>query len=374
MKTFSLVLLAVALFAASGCKEEAEPPPPPVVRTATVGAVAAGSYAFTGTTRAAVESRVAFQVPGVVTSVGVDVGDRVRRGAPIAQLEPSDFTLVLQQAKSGLQQAEAQAGLARSAYDRVRKLYEAGVAPPSQFDAAKATYETAEAGVRAAQDQVNLAQRRAGYTRLTSPVSGAVAQVLVEAGELVAPGQPVALVTTQGSPMEVTGSVAERVVERLRVGQAVEVMFSAFPNETFAGTIAEIGVAPARTATTFPVTVRLGQQDERLRSGLAARVQIGMEAEEEPALVVPVEAVNADTDGSFVYVVEPGGETAEDARMAVLSKRAVTTGALSAGGVEVRSGLQAGETIVADGLGRLVPGQSVRLPNYDPLAADLPSF
>ncbi|MEO1077546.1 MAG: TolC family protein, partial [Bacteroidota bacterium] len=70
---------------------------------------------------------------------------------------PADFTLQTQQARSGLQQAESQARLAEADYDRVRRLYEQGVVPVSQYDAARTRLETVQAGATAARDQVALA-------------------------------------------------------------------------------------------------------------------------------------------------------------------------------------------------------------------------
>ncbi|MEM8600812.1 MAG: efflux RND transporter periplasmic adaptor subunit [Bacteroidota bacterium] len=378
--------LIALLFLVSGCApEEPTTPLPPLVRTVAVAPGTTSVASFSGVTRAAVESRVAFQVGGVVSDVTVEIGDRVRRGSVVAQLDPADFTLRAQQARSGLQQAESQARLAEADYDRVRRLYEQGVVPVSQYDAARARLETVQAGATAARDQVALAERGLGYARLTAPVGGAIAEVLVEAGELVAPGQPVALVTTQGSPMEVTVSVPERVVTSLRAGDAATVTLTAFGDTAFTARITEVGVAAGRGATTFPVVVRLDRADADMRSGMTARVEFATEAARTTAtgpLVVPVAAVNADTEGAYVMVVEAppadttmaSGDLAPTHREVIVRRRAVETGTLRSDGVEVTGGLARNDHVVAAGLGELADGQRVRLADYDPLARDLLSF
>ncbi|MEO1077547.1 MAG: efflux RND transporter periplasmic adaptor subunit [Bacteroidota bacterium] len=224
-----------------------------------------------------------------------------------------------------------------------------------------------------------------GYTRLAAPVSGAIAEVLVEAGELVAPGQPVALVTTQGSPMEVTVNVPENAVTSLRAGDAATVVLTAFSDVSFDARVAEVGVAAGRGATTFPVVVRLDRADADVRSGMTARVEFAPATERAAAagpLVLPVAAIDADTEGTYVMVVEAppadtsatSGDLATGQREAVVRRRAVETGTLRGDGVEVTSGLTESDHVVAAGLGELADGQRVRLAGYDPLARDLLSF
>ncbi|MEM1044310.1 MAG: efflux RND transporter periplasmic adaptor subunit [Bacteroidota bacterium] len=396
-----LLALALALIAAGCSSQEPATAPPPVVRTVSATPSAATSASFSGVTRAAIESRVSFQVGGVVTAVTVAVGDRVQRGALLARIDPADFELQVQQASSAFRQAEAQARAAEADFGRIRALYAEGVVPASQYDNARARAETTTSVVAAARDQVALAQRSFGYTRLGAPVSGRVAQVFVEAGELVGPGQPVALVNTEDSPMEVAVTVPEQRIGAIQRGASATITFPAFPDQTLTGTVTEVGVAPGRAATTFPVVVRINSRiaDGRaLRSGMTARVMFeGLAAAQAGgALVLPVGAVNADTEGTYVMVIEPVGLTPEDEgrseaergqeeggsvrtlvpgqEEAVVRRRAVETGTLHAGGVEVTRGLEANETVVAAGLGELADGQRVRLAGDDPLARDLVSF
>ncbi|MEM8558243.1 MAG: efflux RND transporter periplasmic adaptor subunit [Bacteroidota bacterium] len=381
--------LVALLFLLAGCSaEEPTAPPPPIVRTVSVEASAPPTASFSGVTRAAVESQVSFQVGGVVTAVPVEVGDRVRRGALLARLDAADFELQAQQAASALQQAEAQARAAAADFDRIRALYAEGVIPASQYDNARARAETTTSGVAAARDQVALAQRGLGYTRLGAPVSGRVAEVFVEAGELVGPGQPVALVNTEDSPIEVEVTVPEQLIGSIQEGATAALSFAALPGDTFTGTVTEVGVASRRTATTFPVVLRVNEADARLRSGKTARVTFDLstldtaEAQASRALVLPVAAIDADTEGTYVMVIEPvvadsANATSVSVRSqeeAVVRRRAVETGTLRSDGVEVLQGLEAHEWVVAAGLGELADGQRVRLADYDPLARDLLSF
>ena len=425
-----------ALLAFPACGGDApEPPPAPAVRVVEVAAAAPATRSFSGTTRAAVESRVSFLVGGTVVRTLVDVGDRVRRGQLLAVLDPSDYQLQARQARSGISIAEAQAAqaatgvdvaragvaqaeaaleqaragsaLADAEYARIRALYAEDLVPLSAYDGVRTQAETARAAVRAAESGVaqarvgvraaqsgvgaasaaadaardgsGLAQRQLGYTRLYAPVSGAVAQVLAEPGELVAPGQPVALVTTQGGPMEVEVSVPESVIGQIAPGDAVVVRLTAFPEEPFAATVSEVGVAPGRTATAYPLVVTLTRADGRLRSGMAATVEV--DAPTDPGargLVVPAEAVYQDGQGAYVLAVSDRAPLSDGDRSAgataTAERRPVTTGALRSGGVEIRSGLSSGARIVATGGGEIRPGSAVRVLARDPLSAERHDF
>ena len=435
-------LLSGALVALSACGDDApEVPQAPAVRVVQVSAATPGTRSFSGTTRAAVESQVSFLVGGTVVRTLVNVGDRVQRGQLLAVLDPSDYQLQAQQARSGVSIAEAQraqaltgvdaarsgvtqaeAGVAQAEaalaqaragseladaeFARIRALYAEDLVPLSVYDGVRTQAETARAAVRTAQaavsqaraavgaaqsgvraaqsgvgaasaatdaarDGAGLAQRQLGYTRLTAPVSGAVARVLAEPGELVAPGQPVALVTTQGGPMEVEVSVPETVIGQITPGDAVVVRLAAFPEEPFAATVSEVGVAPGRTATAYPLVVTLARADARLRSGMAATVEIDAPADTAAdGFVVPVEAVYQDAQGAYVLAVsERAADASASPGTATVTRQAVTTGDLRPGGVEIRTGLTPGVRIVATGGGEVRPGSTVRVLDRDPLSA-----
>lgn len=407
LPTFCFYLLLCGAFSLAGCGGgDPEPPSAPAVRVIEVSAEVAATRSFSGTTRATTESRLSFLVGGTVARTLVDVGDRVERGQLLAVLDPSDFQLQAQQAGSGVSIAEAQvtqaragAELAEAEFARIRTLYAEDLLPLSAYDGARTQAEMTRAAVQTAESALvqaragsGLAQRAVGYTRLTAPISGAVAQLTVEPGEQVAPGQPVAFLTAQGGPMEVEVRVPESVVGQLETGAAVVVRLSTFPDEPFAARVSEIGVAPGRTATTYPVVVTLTRPDARLRSGMAATVEVGAPpGESDGGLVVPVEAVYSDAQGSYVLTVEQASRSADQSRehdaeasrtsgalapeaRATVQRRAVVTGDLRQGGVEVRSGLTAGTRIVSVGGGEIRSGSTVRVLRRDPLMAERHDF
>ena len=354
-----LAALAVAALLTQAC---GEPPPPaePVVRPVRyVTAQATGGQrtrTFSGVARAGMESSLSFRVAGTIARLDVEVGDRIRAGAPIAALDPVDYELQVREAEASLRQAEARAGNAEADLRRVRSLYENDNAARTDLDAATAAADSAAAQVESVAQRLDLVRRQVDYTHLTAPAAGAIADVLAEVNENVSPGQPVVVLASGSSP-EVGFAVPEALIREIREGMPVTVGFDAIPGARFAGVVTEVGVTTTATGTTFPVTVRLGADASEIRSGMAAVVDMVLgDADAPDRFILPGHAVGEDRGGRFVFVAEPtaGG-------LAAVRRRAVTVGAFAAGGLEVLDGLSEGDRVVVAGVSRLQDGDQVRL-------------
>ena len=352
--TLLVVLAAAALAGCDG--EEAEAPLRPVRYERVYATGGSRVRTFSGTARAGVESRLSFKVPGTIRRLGVQVGDSVRAGELIAELDPEDYRLELQRAQAALAQARAQARNAEVSYERTRLLYENNTAAKGDLDAARAAYESAQATVSAQQQSLELARLQLSYTRLTAPVAGAVATVNVEVNENVSSGQAIVLLTS-GSRLEVDVVVPEVLIARVRGGDTVSVTFDALPNRDFAAVITEVGVAATGAGSTFPVVVLLQESDPNIRSGMAAEVgfRFGVEGEREVYLV-PSVAVGEDRQGRFVFVVEPSDEG-----RGIVHRRPVEVGELTPEGFEILSGLNDGDRVVTAGVSKIEDGMTVLL-------------
>ena len=357
-----LLAAAVALpLLATGCGEEEAPAPPLIrpVRTEPVYATGGGRVrSFSGTARAAVESRLSFKVPGTLERVLVEVGDRVKTGQLIAQLDDESTRLQVQEAEAGLASAEAQAVNAEANYDRVQSLYENRNASKNDLDAARAGAVSVRQNVNSIAKRLELARVTLGYTELRAQLDGSIAAVPVEANENVNAGQPVVLLTS-GGRLEVMVAIPEQLIVDVREGDEVTVRFDAIEGRDLSGRVTEVGVVSTGAATTFPVTVRLDHEDEDCRPGMAAEVDFrfggrgGVER-----IYVPSVAVSQDRQGDrFVFVV---GEDEGGTRRA--RRRSVVIGALGDEGLmEIRDGLVDGELVVTAGVSRIADGQEVRL-------------
>ncbi len=313
---------------------------------------------FTGVAQAGIESRLSFKVPGTIKRLLIRVGDSVKRGQLIAELDANDYQVQVQQAEAALTQTEALARNATASYDRVRALYENNNASRSDLDAARAGYESANAAVQATKKQLELANLQLSYTRLSAPTDGNIASVNAEVNENAAAGQPVVTLTA-GKQIEVKLSIPEILIPRIREGESVVVSFDAIPKKEFTATITEVGVSATGLRTTFPVTVSLDDADESIRPGMAASVSIRFESgDKRERFIIPSHSVAEDRNGRFVYTVEPA---AKDSGFGFIKRKEVTIGELTAEGLEIFMGLVDGDLVVTAGISRVNEGQKVKM-------------
>ncbi|NIM52328.1 MAG: efflux RND transporter periplasmic adaptor subunit [Gemmatimonadales bacterium] len=351
------VLVAMALTAGCAGEQESAPIIRPVRYVQVFASGGARERTFSGVAQAAVESELSFRVAGTVQRVSVAVGDRVRVGQLIAQLDPEDYRLQQQDAEAALRRAEAQERNANANYERVRGLYETQNASLNELDAARTAYESARAQVRSAQNRNELARLQLSYTRLTAPAAGQIASVDVDVNENVGAGHTVAMLTS-GSELEVEVAVPEILIARIREGDQVTVTFDALPGRSIAAQVSEVGVVAGGFATTYPVTVSLEQAVEELRPGMAAEVSFRFAATGAgERILVPPSAVGEDRDGRHVFVVQP-----LDSGLGIALRRPVTVGELTEEGLEVLEGLFDEELVVTAGVSRLRDSLRVRLP------------
>lgn len=358
--TSTIFLGAIAIiFLLSGCAEEQEVPEllrP--VRFEEVFSTGGDRWRqFSGVAQAGLKSRLSFKVAGTIKRLHVKVGDRIRAGKLIAELDESDYQLQYQQARASLESARAQARNAEASYQRVRQLYENRNASRNDLDAARAANESAAAQVAAQENQMELSRLQLSYTKLKAPVDGAIAELDVEVNENVSSGQTIVSLSS-GSNIEVSVAIPSILISQVRNGDAVKINFDAVSGQEFAGRVTEVGVASTGFATTYPVKVRLEDVNEsEIRPGMAAEVyfQFGKQGSRE-RMIVPSVAVGEDRNGRFVFTLESSDEEG----IGIVRRHPVAIGDLSNQGLEILEGLEDGSLVVTAGVSKLVDGQRVK--------------
>ncbi len=361
MFRFVVFLMCAVSIAASGCAEEPveEVMIRPVRYTVVERSDAARERTFSGIAQAGESSRFSFQVSGRVLEVPVKVGDRVKKGQTIARMDPSDFELELQNARASATKMRALERNAGANYQRTLALYENQNASIQDLEADETEYQSARAASSSARQQVRLLQRQLEYTRLKAPATGTIASIAVEANENVASGEEVAILLV-GNEIEVSVSVPASDIRDIREGDPARVRFSALGGRELDGTVREVGVSTVSGRTTFPVTVRLTEGQDIVRSGMAAAVTFSFARREDtPDYSLPITAVGEDLEGRFVFVVKRS-----EGNLGTVHRRPVQVGKLTSEGVEILEGVQSGELVVTAGLSYLSEGLEVRVPPF----------
>ena len=340
-----------------------------------------------GTVQARVPVTLSARLTATLTSVAVDVGDKVRAGQVLATLDDRD--LVARRAAVGGQQASlaqqvvaAQASVERARADldlarlkakREADLLRQGFVSQSAFDATNAALKSAQAGLDSALatlaarradektlvQEAHLAEAQASYSRLVAPMDAVVTQRLAEPGTTVSPGTPI-LRLVDPATLWVAVRVDESVVGRVATGQGARIRLRT--GETVEGRVARIAAQSDAATRELDVFVAFTTPPARFAIDQEAQVRIDVGFDE--GLVVPVDALTRDAEGrpGVLRVVE--GRT----RFAP-----VTTGTAGESTVVIRQGLSAGDAVASPAQG-LKSGQRVApLPSAPTKAAPPPS-
>ena len=270
----SILAILGAAMLVSACSRPA-PPEEPVrlVKVITVGLGAFESgQEYAGEVRARVESRLGFRVAGKITKRTVEVGQRVKAGQLLAQLDPRDYQLAADAGRAQVVSATTQRDLAAADLTRYRALKDQNFISGAELERREATLKAAQATLEQAQAQLAGQGNQTGYTQLLADVSGVVTAVEAEAGQVVAAGTPVVRIAQDG-PRDVVFAVPEDKLARVPVGSAVTVR-SWTGGPSLRGTVRELAASADPVTRTFPVKVTLSEKDagEALPLGATAYV------------------------------------------------------------------------------------------------------
>lgn len=272
----------------------------------------------------------------LITRVLFRDGQTVAAGAPLVELQAGEED-------AGIIQAQAAVEQARRDLERWDALAERGIAPRVTAEQARTAYNTARAGLRAA-------QARRGDRIIRAPFAGVLGLSTVTAGTLVNPGAVIATLDDI-SVVRVDFPVPERYISSLSTGTSIVARSDAYPGQQFVGRIAQLDTRVDAQTRAVTARAEFANPGGRIRPGMALRVSI--EQGQRQAASVPESAVQYEAASAFVYRIVPQG----DASMA--QRVTVETGAVEGGFVEVLSGVDLNDRVVGSGLNRIQPGAPV---------------
>ena len=345
---FTLGAAAVIIAGATllgACNGSEPPPPAPSGKPVRVAEVAQAptrtGLRAVGTLAPAEEVRLSFKTGGVIASISVEQGDRIRSGQVLAVLAQEEVAAAVAQARALAEKAVRD-------LERGKALYADEVATREQLDDLNTARDVALANLRTA-------EFNARFARIEAPADGIVLRKLAEPDELVSPGHPVLVVGDTSGGWIVRAALSDRDVVRVRDGDAAEITLDAYPGRSFVAQVVEIASAADPMTGTYEVKLAIDTEEVRLVQGLVAKVEmVGAAGSSVP--VVPVHALlEADGSEAVVYVVarRESGEVAQ--------RVAVRVGRLQGDTVEVLSGLEGGERLVTEGGPYLRDGDAVRI-------------
>jgi len=310
------------------------PPPVPVeVAEAARGDVKETLHAL-GTVEAEEQVKVTVEIAGIVRALPFEEGRLVRKGQTLAVLDDTEL-------RAEARRAAALRDQARLTFARFEQLSQEKIASPQDRDNARAALQVAEANL-------GLAQARLSKTRVLAPFSGVVGSRLVSPGAYLRAGDA-STELARIDTVKVAFAVPERHLADLRRGAGVTVTTVVFPGKQFTGTVNVLDPILDAGTRSARLSARIPNPQGELRPGMSADVTAVI-AERMQAVTVPDEAVFAEGDRNFVFVVQPDS---------TVVRRPVKLGARQPGRVEVREGLKGGEKVVRAGHQKLFEGAKV---------------
>ena len=353
-----VMLSAAGLLAMAGCaKQEVAADPVRAVRTLTVAAdTAGGGYDFAAEIRARTESRLSFRVGGKLVQRPVNLGDRVRAGQVLAQLDPQDLKLGQDNARATLAAAQANLDQAQADFNRYKELRDQGFISSAELERRDTTLKAARAQLQQAQAQVSVQLNQTSYAVLVSDVSGVVTGIDAEPGMVLAAGTPVLRLAHDG-PRDAVFSVPEDKLELMRSLAGAPGTFSIVPwGQNVAPiptSLREIAASADPVTRTFLVKADAG-------SAAGAALRIGQTATVHAELPrtagvtkLPLSALKEDQGRNTVWVVDRGSMT--------VKPQVVQIAGADGNEAVVSAGLSPGMLVVTAGVHVLNPGQKVKL-------------
>jgi RND family efflux transporter MFP subunit len=308
------------------------------------------------------KAAVASKGTGRLVYLGVEEGDAVKKGQVVARLEDDDVMAALRRAREDLRVAEADLKEAERSQQRNKTLLEKQLIAPAEYDTAEARYKRVVASIDRARFAVREAEVAVENTRIIAPFDGTVVNKNADIGEIMAPlagaaSSRAAVVTIADlSSLEVEADVSEANLTRVFSEQPCEITLDAYPDYHYAGFVSKIVPTADRAKATVQVKIRFKSYDRRVLPEMSAKIAFLPEGADEvaqlkPVLTVPATAVAALEGRPVVYQVN-------DDKAVELP---VVVGQEMGSLIEIKSGLKAGDKVIARVDDNIQPGTKVTL-------------
>jgi RND family efflux transporter MFP subunit len=314
----------------------------------------AANLVLPGSTQAIQETAIYARTNGYVRKWYTDIGAKVEPGDLLAEIETPEIDQELNQARATAQQAVANSELARATLTRWQELVVKKVVSAQEFDEKKSALDARQADLTAAQANVARLEKLQGFQKVVAPFSGIVTARNIDNGALVSAGnggQTSALFhVAQTDTLRIYVTVPQTNARSVAPGQSAAVSFREIPEKTFDAKIVRTAGALDPASRTLLTELQVGNADGQLFPGMYAEVKFAF-PQDARTLLVPGNAVTVQSDGPKVLIV--------DAKQTIRT-RSVKLGRDLGDKVEILSGLNPAEPLVANPSGSLREGEEVK--------------
>jgi membrane fusion protein, multidrug efflux system len=345
------VSLLAALALLTGCSQPA-PPQEPIraVKVLTVGVNAFGSgHEYSGEVRAQVESRLGFRVGGKIIKRQAELGQRVKVGQVLAQLDPQDYKLAADAARAQVAAAATNRDLAAADFKRYKELKDQNFISGAELERRETTLKAAQAQLEQAQSQFAVQGNQASYASLVADVAGVITAIEAEPGQVVTAGAPVVRIAADGL-RDVVFSVPEDKLPTIKPGAPMKIRLWA-QNAELPGKVREVAASTDPVTRTYSVKVSIESKEPPPLGSTVYVLPDAAAAAAIPVIKLPTTALRQEGASTAVWVVDKSSMT--------VRSQTILIATADGNDVVVASGLQPGMLVVSAGVHVLSPGQKV---------------
>jgi RND family efflux transporter MFP subunit len=299
-------------------------------------------------------------VEGFLLSVDFKDGQHIKQGDLLFTIEPNEYTDARNQAKAQLLSSQAVLESAQQDYERTEKAIQTNAVSKQQLTTARAARDQAQAQVMTAKSQLNNANLKLSYTRITSPLTGKISRRYVDPGNLVGAGSQTLLTNVvQTQPIYVYFNVSEVVLQQYFLShnivnpeaqkQDVQVGFPDQNDYSFHGFLDFIDNKVDPNTGTILMRAQLPNEEEKLFPGMFVRVRLPLGLQKN-AILVQEKAINSDIGGKYLFTLDPNN---------MVHTSYVTPGRKFGDFTVILSGINSKQKYVLSGFHLLRPGSAI---------------
>ena len=270
---------------------------------------------------------------GILESIKVEQGTHVRRGDVLAEVVSKNVRASYEISHATLRQAE-------DGYERVTKVHKSGTVADVKLVEIETQLAKAKAAAKSSEESLE-------ECKVKAPFNGTVSDILIEQGVHVNPGTPI-LKLVDLSTIEVTIPVPEAEIGRIKIGQRALIDVPALNITGIEASVKLKGVTASFPSHTYRCTLVPDKKQTNLYPGMVCKVRLS-EVSDSMTIRIPASAVEMDTDGRFVWVVNNG----------IVGRKYVTVNGYQEQGVVISSGLEPGDQVIVKGAAKVSTGMKV---------------
>ncbi len=287
------------------------------------------------------EMKLSFKTGGLIKTIYVQEGDAVKAGQVLAELDLSEISAQVNQARRGLEKAKRD-------YSRAENLYGDSVATLEQL-------QNAETALSVAQSNLEIAEFNLKYSKITAPSSGVILKKLAEINELVSNGFPIFLFGNTNGNFVIKAGVTDKDIVRISVNDKAEIKLDAYPNIVFSGVVKKTGQFADPYSGTYEIEISINSKGYKLISGFVAEIKI-FSSQKQKAGRIPVESLkDANKNKGFIFKVKDSDGGVEKLEVEICGIRNDA--------IYICSGIKENEEIITEGAAYLNTDSKVKVIN-----------